>query len=434
MITKQNYNVLSYALIFIAFFSLFLGFYFDENSAGAGTYEGDIKNIWNNLQIFIANDIKSAIESEDYYSSRTPAFYLFNKIFNPFTENIINFRRSIFIISLSIPILFYFCLKQKFLKEDNLLLLLITSTLCLSPYYRTSSYWGLEENFGLIFLLLAFLSLNSFLKKEKEFGYKIHLLLFLSTFFSSCCLYFDQKLIIITIICFAKIIFSKKPNRLRLLSVFYYLTFSLPYIYLISTWGGLFPDQVLSESRQIGNKIFLIHVGYTITIIAFYFLPLLSFKNENVKNQIREFFVKKTNYYIIFLFLIYLIYLIQFNDFNEQSIIGKGIIHKISIILFNDNLLRALFIYFSFFMSLMVVIIFIEKRFIDILTIFYLCILSLFLWPIFQEYFDPLILLMVFTFFGTKLFINYKNVTILYIYLSILLVGSNIYYTNLLNG
>tara|TARA_B100000029_G_scaffold515096_1_gene620572 strand:+ start:1367 stop:2671 length:1305 start_codon:yes stop_codon:yes gene_type:complete len=434
MKTLRNYNILSYALIFIAFLSLFLGFYFDENSAGAGTYEGDIKNIWNNLQIFIVNDIASAIESDGYYSSRTPAFYLFNKIFNPFTENIISFRRSVFIISLSIPFLFYFCLKQKFLKENNILLLLIASTLCLSPYYRTSSFWGLEENYGLIFLLLTYLSLNSFLKKEKEYGYKIHLLLFLSTFFSSCCLYFDQKLIIITIICFTKIIFSEKPNKLKLLCFFYYLIFSLPYIYLISIWGGLLPDQILSESRQIGNKIFLIHVGYAMTIIAFYFLPLLSFKKENVKNQTRDFFVKKTNYYIIFLFLIYLIYLILFYDFNEQAVIGKGIIHKISIMLFADNFFRALFIYFSFFISLIIILTFVEKRFIDILTISYLCILSLLLWPIFQEYFDPLILLMVFTFFNTKLIINYKNVTILYIYLSILLVGSNIYYTNLLNG
>ena len=388
----------------------------------------------NNLQIFLTSDIASAINNENYHSSRTPAFYLLNKIFNPFTENIINFRRSVFIISLSIPILFYFCLKQKFSKEENILLLLISSAVCLSPYFRTSAYWGLEENYGLIFLLLTFLSLNNFLKNEGEYGFKIHLLLFLTTFLSSCCLYFDQKLIIITLICFVKIIYSKKSNKFKFLTIFYYFIFSLPYIYLIWTWGGLLPDQVLSDSRKIGNKIFFIHIGYTITILAFYFLPLLLFKSKNMKNLIIEFFAKKTNYYFIFLFIIYLICLIQFYDFNEQSIIGKGIIHKISIMLLSDNLLREILIYFSFFVSLIIILIFIEKRFIDILTIFYLCILSLFIWPIFQEYFDPLLLLMVFTFFSTKLIINYKNVIILYMYLSILLVGSNIYYTNLLDG
>jgi hypothetical protein len=50
-----------------------------------------------------------------------------------------------------------------------------------------------------------------------------------------------------------------------------------------------------------------------------------------------------------------------------------------------------------------------------------------------QEYFDPLIFIMIFTFFSSKLFITYKNVIILFFYFSIFLVGSNIYYYNLLN-
>ena len=73
-----------------------------------------------------------------------------------------------------------------------------------------------------------------------------------------------------------------------------------------------------------------------------------------------------------------------------------------------------------------------ENKLIDILTVVYLLALSLFLYPIFQEYFDPLILLMAFTFFNSKLKINYKSSIILYIYLFLMLIGSNIYYENLL--
>ena len=159
---KVNYRILSLVLIFISFSSLFLGFYLDENSAGAGSYTGDIQIIWKNLQIFLTNDIISSVQHQDYFSSRTPIAYILHKIFNPFVENIASYRRSVFIISLTLPILFYFSLKQKFIKEDNILLFLISSIVCFSPYYRTSSYWGLEENYGLIFLLLTFLSLNSF--------------------------------------------------------------------------------------------------------------------------------------------------------------------------------------------------------------------------------------------------------------------------------
>ena len=65
--------------------------------------------------------------------------------------------------------------------------------------------------------------------------------------------------------------------------------------------------------------------------------------------------------------------------------------------------------------------------------IFHIIILSIFVEPLLQEYFDPLVFLMVFTFFNSKLFINYKNSIILFLYFSILLIISNVYYYKLLN-
>ena len=45
MQTKENYKILSSVLIFISFSSLFLGYYLDENSAGAGSYMEKFTNI-----------------------------------------------------------------------------------------------------------------------------------------------------------------------------------------------------------------------------------------------------------------------------------------------------------------------------------------------------------------------------------------------------
>ena len=56
-------------LIVLAILSYFFGFYFDENSAGAGYYQGDIENIWKNLQIFLTNDFTSSINHPDYFDS-----------------------------------------------------------------------------------------------------------------------------------------------------------------------------------------------------------------------------------------------------------------------------------------------------------------------------------------------------------------------------
>ena len=205
---KKSIDIYCYFLIFLCIFSFFLGFYFDENSAGAGTYTGDWVHIWKNIQTFANNDLLTALkytdssESSIYQSSRTPLIYVLNKLFNPFLYDPIVYRRSIFAISLTTPIIFYFCLKQKFRENYNSLFLLAAFIPLLSPYYRTTAFWGLEENYGIIFMLLTFLVYNIFMESEHQSDKKNYAQLFLISFFSSCCLYFDQKLIIIPLICF----------------------------------------------------------------------------------------------------------------------------------------------------------------------------------------------------------------------------------------
>ena len=434
MKTNTNYKILTSFLIFLSFLSYVVGFYFNENSSGAGDYRGDITIIWSNLQIWINNDIISSIHHEDYYGSRTPLVYLLHKILNPFTDNIENYRKSVFVFSLTLPILFYFSLKEKFVTEDKLLILLISSTICLSPYFRTSAYWGLEENFGSVFMLLSFLLLNNFLKINNSKTNKVHLILFLTTLCSSFCLYFDQKLIIIPLICFIKIILSDKLFKFKLISVVYYLLLSLPFIYLIFVWGGLVPAKMNDpvSGRQLGREIFLIHIGYACTIIAFYLTPLLLFKEKNLFLLIKNFFSNRSSFFFILPFVAYIICMVVFFDFNNQSQIGKGFIHKTSLLLFSNDILKIIYVYFAFFISWLIILIFIEKQLVDILTISYLLILSVIIWPIFQEYFDPLILIMAFIFFGTKLHINYKNSIALYAYFLVFLVGTNIYYFKLL--
>ena len=255
---KNNYKYLSFILIFLSSFSFFLGFYLDENSAGAGSYLGDWTFLWPNLQLFINNDLYTAINHENFLTNRTPLLYILHASLNPFVDDEIAYRKSVFFISFVVPILFYFCLKQKFKQKDNLLLILITSTIFLSPYFRTSSFWGLEENYGLICLLLTYLFLNFFLENNNEYNYKIYFQLFFLIFFSSLCVYFDQKLIIIPIISFLTIIISKKIIRLKLFTICLYIVFSIPYIYLITLWGGIFPTN-LTVSRNLGNLFFLEH-------------------------------------------------------------------------------------------------------------------------------------------------------------------------------
>ena len=139
--------------------SYFLGFIFKENSAGGA--EADFVFVWLNLRTFEENTLLDALkltattDDKIFQSTRTPGFYVLNKIFNPFTGNINSFQTSISLFSILIPVSFFWGLKLKFKESNIFYLLLISSLIFLSPYFRTSAFWGIEENFGILSVLLS---------------------------------------------------------------------------------------------------------------------------------------------------------------------------------------------------------------------------------------------------------------------------------------
>jgi len=108
--------------------------------------------------------------------------------------------------------------------------------------------------------------------------------------------------------------------------------------------------------------------------------------------------------------------------------IGKGYMYKISLILFDELWVRKIFISISILICWLVILAFLNSKILDWLVILYFLLASISIYPILQEYFDPVIFLLVFTFFNTKLEINYKPTLILYVYMLTLLVSANIYY------
>ena len=114
--------------------------------------------------------------------------------------------------------------------------------------------------------------------------------------------------------------------------------------------------------------------------------------------------------------------------------LGKGFVHKIAIFLFEKNYLQKIFIYSAFIFSWLIILVYLNNSDLkDKLIVLYFFLMSVFLVPIFQEFFDPIIVLMVFTFFSSILFMNYKNSIFLFCYLAIWLISANINYYNLFN-
>ena len=120
---RDNYDYLFLLLIGFSIFLYFFGFWINENSAGGG--EGDFQNTWRNLQTFKDNNLMNALkitsmsDSSTFQSSRIPGVYIFHKFFNPFTENALEFRLSVFLFSFLVPISFFLCFKNESKKNKT---------------------------------------------------------------------------------------------------------------------------------------------------------------------------------------------------------------------------------------------------------------------------------------------------------------------------
>jgi len=438
MNSSSTFKSILYLFSFGILVSYFLGFYLDENSVGGGGYNGDLSWILKNINIFKENKITDAILHKDLFGNRTPLIYVLNTYLNPFFFEVENYRRSVFILSLLGPVILFFTLKLKFKDTDLSIILLLSLIILLSPFYRTSAYWSLNENYGIITFIASFLTLNLFIFQPEHRRIKKYFYLFLTITISSLTVYFDQKFILAPIIIFLTIFFKSKEIKIKIFTIVLYLIYSLPFLYLVFRWGGIVPPSTQAANpntiTSIGRitDLYLNHIGYASTMIAIYLLPLLFFFRE------KTFFLKKKNFLIknfqltILLPLVYIFFIYVFYDFNlytgKDYWIGFGFIHKLSIIFFDNLLLREFFTYISFLISWMIISLYLEKNFQDYLIVLYFFTLSILLWPLMQEYFDPAVLLVSLLVFKTKLKLNYNNTLFLALYFTMFLIGSNLYY------
>ena len=303
---------------------------------------------------------------------------------------------------------------------------LASSILLLSPYFRTSAFWGFGENYTFLTFLLSFFFIIKFknylfLEADKF----LFLNLFAISFFSSLVVYFDVKAVIVPFICYMIVLFSKTNAKNKFLITLFYFIFSLPFLYLIYLWGNIIPPSQVT-GRDFGSVFIFENIGYTISIIAFYILPMLFFKYDNFLSFKKKIFNKKIIFFIIFLFL-YLIVFINSNNLNNEILLGKGFLQKLSHLIFKEFEYRLIFLCFGFIFSFLVIYLFFENIN-DYLIILFFVLSSLFTTWLFQEYFDPLIYLLVFTFFSTKIFIKKTNLFLIFFYQVIYLSSAILYY------
>lgn len=435
---KENNNSIIFFLIGFTILSYFLGFFLNENSAGGG--QGDFGNTWKNIAMFKSNGLFEAIkltatgDSNIFQSSRIPGVYVFHKLFNPFTNNISQFKSSIFFFSFLIPVALYISLRIQFETINKTYLVLISSLIFLSPYFRTSAYWGNEENFGLLAIIISYIFLQLFTNAivfKNGFFY-----LNMLAFFSSCCVYFDQKLAFVPAISLIIILLSKKRNFFKYYLILIFCIYSIPVLYLFNLWGGMTPpvdglsrNMLRVNEGNLQGNLYPQHFGYSISIIGFYMLPFFFIIKDKIIKDLGSSMLNKKNYILYFILLSYILYFLIFYEINDEVFLGKGVFYKLAFFTFEDPIFKKIFLSLVILFFGLLILNFIKKDFRRIFIVLFLCFTSIIYWPVLQEYFDPLIYIIMFTFFNYKFYFTSKNIFFLYSYFFIFLVISNFYYS-----
>ena len=375
------------------YFSLLLGFYFNEDFAGG--YLIDYLAHKRVVGYFDANFIESLLNYEefDHKIPRSPIFITFFLILEKISFNE-TFAKLIYLhVSLLIPYFFYLCLKIKYKFKINDIKILLPTIIFLSPYFRSASIWLGDENISLLFLLICF---YFFLKFENSNKKKLSDI-FLNILFLALAAYMRPIYSLFSIYFFVRYYFALNFSLKLLFYIFINILLSFPAIYYvlvldINQWFApwLFRTNLITFSSII------------ITILFFYSIPFLL---PNIKQnfQISNFKLENLVFSIIFLFL-----LIFYFDYNLSY--GGGIFFKLSTLIFENN---YLFYIFSL-ISLNVFILIFSNSIKSKDTIFDLALLlTLILLDIdgvlYHETYDPLLYFIYFLLIKNRIYLNFTE-------------------------
>ena len=272
------------------------------------------------------------------------------------------------------------CLREKFKNIDKNNLFLFSLVIFILPSFRSGAIWPNTQVTALVFFLA---SLYNFVKWQNLNNYKtINNSLLYSIFFMSMAVY-SRQLYALIFLYYVYIFFLnynfKKFFQVSLLIFFLavpgiYFVFQNPNIAAVTFNASLYNSLLVNSS-----------------IISFYLIPffviLLIDKKLGINFQNRNYF------YIPVLSLIIVVVLAQ--SFNYNFRMGGGYFIKLSILLF-DNLY---FFYLSSIIGFICILSLIKKNFL----ILFLLIFGFSSWLIFQKYFEPMFLILLFLIFQTSL-------------------------------
>ena len=415
-------------VIFLISVSFFLGYFLRENAAGGGPEFYELS--WPIIQSFKEDFLFSIKNYASFGDGTIPFSHIINAYLNPFSGVTENFQLSTTIISFVIFSIFALILKKTFTHVNFIDILLTSSVLLLLPFFRTSAFWGKNENYGWLFCILA-LYFFSEIKKDLSNNPKnrdiLNIILFCFT--SACALYARQALVFLPISYLLYLFFNSANKKTIIISIISFVIFAIPAFLLILIWGNVFPVENFQDGKLFGRWLNFNHILKNFPILlsffGFYLLPILII--EFLNSEFKDFFSK---YFKSFFFaLIIFVFLSQINLLNylgDYKMAG-GAILKVNYLIQKNNFFLLL-VFSSIGFSILI-------RFIteDIKNnaVILLPILIIFGFPqlLYQEYVEPLILIIFFLALKTNLHkVYFNNISlsnsIFLSYFTIFLIGS----------
>ena len=384
-------------LYFLLSLSLFIGFYYGEDSSGSGGHIADFYNTWELVLRFRENLF---IDFTNWIGI-FPLHYQILSIIQSFAKDQYVLRFLYCLISLIVPYLFYICLKNKFEREDKNLLYVFSLIVFLLPSFRSGAIWANSQITGLIFFLLSLLFFLKWSKKKNFDAIDINLIL--QIVFMSLAVY-TRQLYAVIFLYFVYIYYKKLKLKNFLIISFIIFLFALPGLFLVFN----FPEMLsVSFNNKFYNSLLI-----NSSIISFYLIPIYSILIFYHKI---DFNFKNKKYLFSFLALLILVLILSyFFDYNFRN--GGGFFIKLSYILFNN----FYFFFLTSFIGLcLLFLISFEDR--DNLILILLLLFIFTSTQIFQKYFEPMFLFVLFLILKTKLsnlfFSNLKYIYIFYAYI-----------------
>jgi len=320
----KNKTLIVCLLVSCIIFSLIIGLIFNEDLSTGGA-----RNDFFDTYLAVIDYAKFNFEFHEHHqhTRHFPLHYLILSIPHYIFDNILVTRIAYIFFSFLAPIFLY--LNLNILYPDNKYKnLLISFSILLLPYYRSSAIWANAHLTALIFLLISNFFFLSF-KKNNDSKFKYLNILFLS--FAT----YSMQSYVIFFIYYLYEYFKSFNLKIITKILFYCFVFSLPGIYLV-------------YSTPLGGKLdFTNSFGYTIltnsSIIFFFLLFFIINKSSGTLylNMIKK--VRLKEYLLITIFYLLLI----FNFETPLTIVGGGFFYKLSYFIFENKYLFYLIGYLS---------------------------------------------------------------------------------------